>query len=73
MVVTSFASFVRGVTRPGFNTTLLENIVVPLPPVEEQKRIVRWHRGRLSEKAVARDVRDLEVLPERAIKTLLSP
>lgn len=32
---------IRGVTRPGFNTTLLEVIRLPLPPLEEQREVVR--------------------------------
>jgi len=39
---------VRGVTRPGFNTALLESIRLPLPPVAEQKRIVPEVERRLS-------------------------
>lgn len=31
---------VRGATRPGFNTTLLGNVDLPLPPLPEQRRIV---------------------------------
>jgi type I restriction enzyme S subunit len=31
---------VRGVTRPGFNTTLLESICIPVPPLAEQRRIL---------------------------------
>jgi type I restriction enzyme, S subunit len=31
---------VRGVTRPGFNTALLESILIPVPPYREQVRIV---------------------------------
>ncbi len=31
---------VRGATRPGFNTTLLGQVKLPLPPVKEQKYIV---------------------------------
>jgi len=31
---------VRGATRPGFNTTLLGGVNLPLPPVPEQRRIV---------------------------------
>lgn len=39
---------VRGVTRPGYNTTLLESICIPLPPVAEQERIVAEVERRLS-------------------------
>jgi type I restriction enzyme S subunit len=31
---------VRGATRPGYNTKLLGNVEIPLPPVSEQRRIV---------------------------------
>jgi hypothetical protein len=31
---------VRGATRPGFNTKLLSNVCLPLPPLTEQMRIV---------------------------------
>jgi type I restriction enzyme S subunit len=31
---------VRGVTRPGFNTSLLESVWVPVPPMVEQIRII---------------------------------
>ena len=33
-------STIRGGTRPGYNTSLLESIVLPIPPLEEQIRIV---------------------------------
>jgi type I restriction enzyme S subunit len=39
---------VRGVTRPGFNTGLLESILIPLPPLTEQTRIVAEVERRLS-------------------------
>ena len=39
---------VRGVTRPGFNTGLLESILIPLPPLAEQTRIVAEVERRLS-------------------------
>src|SRR5207249_2276669 len=32
---------IRGQTRPGINGQILKALVVPLPPVEEQKEIVR--------------------------------
>jgi type I restriction enzyme S subunit len=32
---------VRGITRPGFNTSLLESIAIPLAPLPEQHEIVR--------------------------------
>jgi type I restriction enzyme S subunit len=32
---------VRGVTRPGFNTALLEEVCIPVPPLQEQHEIVR--------------------------------
>lgn len=31
---------VRGATRPGYNTTLLGNVELPIPPLPEQRRIV---------------------------------
>jgi type I restriction enzyme S subunit len=31
---------IRGVTRPGFNTTLLETTLLPLPPMPEQHEIL---------------------------------
>lgn len=31
---------VRGATRPGYNTTLLGNVEIPVPPLSEQRRIV---------------------------------
>ena len=33
---------VRGATRPGFNTTLLSNVELPIPPLSEQRRIVAY-------------------------------
>lgn len=33
---------VRGATRPGFNTTLLSRVELPLPPLDEQRRIVDY-------------------------------
>ncbi len=36
---------VRGATRPGFNTTLLGNVRLPLPPLDEQRRIVAYLDG----------------------------
>jgi type I restriction enzyme, S subunit len=33
---------IRGATRPGFNTTLLGNVELPLPPLSEQRRIVTY-------------------------------
>ena len=33
---------VRGATRPGFNTTLLSNVCLPIPPIPEQRRIVTY-------------------------------
>lgn len=39
---------VRGVTRPGFNTALLESIWLPVPPLDEQHRIVAEVDRRLS-------------------------
>jgi len=44
---------VRGVTRPGFNTSLLESIQIPVPPLAEQHRIVAEVDRRLS---IAREV-----------------
>jgi type I restriction enzyme S subunit len=32
---------VQGTTRPGYNTTLLESIALPLAPLSEQQEIVR--------------------------------
>lgn len=31
---------IRGATRPGYNTTLLGNVELPVPPLREQRRIV---------------------------------
>ncbi|MCA1568304.1 MAG: restriction endonuclease subunit S [Acidobacteria bacterium] len=31
---------IRGMTRPGYNTSLLERILIPIPPMPEQERIV---------------------------------
>lgn len=36
---------VRGATRPGFNTTLLGKVQLPLPSVSEQQRIVNYITG----------------------------
>lgn len=33
---------VRGATRPGFNTTLLGNVRLPLPSIAEQRRVVSY-------------------------------
>jgi type I restriction enzyme S subunit len=33
---------IRGATRPGFNTTLLSRVELPLPPLDEQQRIVAY-------------------------------
>jgi type I restriction enzyme S subunit len=33
---------VRGATRPGFNTSLLSRVKIPLPPLAEQRRIVEY-------------------------------
>jgi type I restriction enzyme S subunit len=33
-------SLIRGMTRPGYNTSLLESIIVPVPPMEEQKTLL---------------------------------
>jgi type I restriction enzyme S subunit len=33
---------IRGATRPGYNTTLLGNIEIPLPSLSEQRRIVAY-------------------------------
>jgi type I restriction enzyme S subunit len=33
---------VQGATRPGFNTTLLSRVKIPLPPISEQRRIVAY-------------------------------
>lgn len=39
-VVRQVQSGVRGMTRPGYNTTLLEQIAVPLPPLDEQRALL---------------------------------
>ena len=39
-VLRQVTSSIRGGTRPGYNTTLLEAIVLPIPPLGDQKRIV---------------------------------
>ena len=36
---------VRGATRPGFNTKLLSNVQLPIPPLTEQRRIVAYVDG----------------------------
>ncbi len=36
---------VRGATRPGFNTTLLSRVTLPLPPLEDQRRLVAHLNG----------------------------
>lgn len=41
VVKTQVTGGIRGMTRPGYNTTLLESIAIPLPPREEQEEIVR--------------------------------
>ena len=33
---------VRGATRPGYNTTLLGNVELPLPPLGKQLEVVSW-------------------------------
>ncbi len=40
---------IRGATRPGFNTTLLSRVRIPLPPLDEQQGIVS-HLDRLQGK-----------------------
>ena len=40
-VVEQVVGNIRGATRPGYNTALLESIRVPVPPSEEQQEIVR--------------------------------
>lgn len=40
-VYDKFNSFIHGATRPRINTSQLKNIEIPLPPIEEQKEIVR--------------------------------
>lgn len=39
-VRTQVVENIRGMTRPGYNTSLLESIRLPIPPLSEQKRIV---------------------------------
>lgn len=39
-VKVSVTSRVRGMTRPGFNTTLLEEIPIPIPPLPEQDELL---------------------------------
>jgi type I restriction enzyme S subunit len=36
---------IRGATRPGYNTSLLGNVEIPLPPLPEQRRIVAYLDG----------------------------
>jgi type I restriction enzyme S subunit len=31
---------IRGMTRPGYNTSLLQSVPIPLPPLEEQRELV---------------------------------
>lgn len=40
-VLSQIFGSVRGMTRPGYNTSLLEAIPLPVPPIEEQREIVR--------------------------------
>lgn len=40
-VVEQVSESTRGVTRPGYNTELLESIHLPLPPLAEQDEIIR--------------------------------
>jgi type I restriction enzyme S subunit len=40
-VLREVADGIRGVTRPGYNTALLEGIRIPMPPIEEQREILR--------------------------------
>ena len=40
-VIAQVSGNIRGVTRPGFNTSLLEVVRLPLPPLKEQYEIVR--------------------------------
>lgn len=53
---------VRGVTRPGFNTSLLESILVPVPPPSEQRRIVAEVERRLSV------IEELETIAEATLQ-----
>jgi type I restriction enzyme S subunit len=43
---------IRGATRPGFNTSLLSRVRIPLPPLAEQRRIVE-HLERYQARVVA--------------------
>jgi type I restriction enzyme S subunit len=48
---------VRGATRPGFNTTLLSRVEIPLPPLEQQRLII----ARLEQLSASLDqVQDLQ-------------
>ena len=31
---------IRGMTRPGYNTSLLQSIPIPLPPIDEQRALL---------------------------------
>jgi type I restriction enzyme S subunit len=68
---------VRGVTRPGFNTSLLESIFIPVPPIPEQRRIVAEVDRRLSivgevEAAVHENLKRARALRQSTLGTAFS-
>jgi len=47
---------IRGATRPGFNTSLLSQVEIPLPPLDEQRRIVAYMDGLQAKVNVLREL-----------------
>jgi len=47
---------IRGATRPGFNTSLLSQVEIPLPPLDEQRHIVAYMDGLQAKVNVLREL-----------------